>query len=35
VRVHQPTVVELDLTRLSFLSSCGVTALIKDLSIIG
>jgi anti-anti-sigma factor len=29
VRVHQPTVVELDLTRLSFLSSYGVTALVK------
>jgi len=28
VRVHQPTVVELDLTDLSFLSTCGVTALV-------
>lgn len=29
VRVHRPSVVELDLTSLSFLSCCAVTALVK------
>lgn len=32
LRVHRPSVVELDLTSLSFLSCCAVTALVKPVT---